>query len=100
MSNKKHEGKTFPAIRPTAAVPVDVPAEPADALCPSCGVPVETHRCRLCGATRSLNSVSGNVIWMNNGRVVEAFHDAKSAYVAMAQRYGIPETEWPVKFRK
>lgn len=70
-----------------------------DAICPSCGVEVETHRCRLCGATKTINSVSGNVIWMRNGRIVKAFHDAKDAYVQMASKYQIPRTQWPEEFR-
>ena len=71
----------------------------AEAICPDCGVPVATHKCRLCGATKSISDVSGNVIWMRNGRVVAAFRDARDAYIKMAIRYGIPETEWPEKFR-
>lgn len=69
-----------------------------EALCPSCGKEVD-YRCRLCGATRSVSSVSGNVIWMRNGRVVRAFKDEKEAYVKMAERYGIPKEEWPEKFK-
>ena len=71
----------------------------AEAICPTCGKEVLTHMCRFCGATKSINSVSGNVIWMRNGRVVEAFRDEKQAYVNMAVRYGIPESEWPERFK-
>jgi len=71
----------------------------AEAICPTCGKEVFNHKCRLCGATKHINAVSGNVIWMRNGRVVEAFQDAKQAYIQMAQRYNIPESEYPEKFR-
>lgn len=71
----------------------------AEAICPTCGVGVSTHRCRLCGATKNISSVSGNMIWMRNGRIVAAFTDEKKAYVNMAKRYGIPENEWPKKFQ-
>ncbi len=70
----------------------------AEAICPKCGVVVDGHRCRLCGSTKTISSVSGNVIWMKNGRVVAAFRDTKLAYVQMAKRYNIPKTEWPAKF--
>jgi len=69
------------------------------AICPSCGVEVENYKCRLCGARLTINSVSGNAIWMRNGRVVSAFKDEKKAYVEMAKRYGIPEERWPERFR-
>jgi len=36
---------------------------------------------------------------MLNGRVVAAFRDEKDAYVKMALRSGIPESEWPQRFR-
>lgn len=68
-------------------------------ICPGCGKKVEDHKCRFCGATRSINQVSGNEIWMRNGRIVEAFHDSRKAFVAMALRYGIPEAEWPDEFK-
>jgi hypothetical protein len=71
----------------------------SESICPTCGRGVATHRCRLCGATRTVSSVSGNVIWMRNGRVVAAFADEKQAFIKMAMHYGIPETEWPKKFR-
>jgi len=71
----------------------------AEAICPTCGKPVPTHRCRFCGATKSINSVSGNVIWMINGKVICAFMDARQAYIQMAIKYGIPKSEWPEKFR-
>ena len=74
--------------------------EISDAICPTCAKPVEGHKCRLCGATKAINDVSGNVIWMRNGRVIAAFRDAKKAYVAMARRCGIPESEYPEKFRE
>jgi hypothetical protein len=68
-------------------------------ICPSCGKPVETHKCRLCGATRTVSQVSGNIIWMKNGRVVAAFDDEKQAYMRMAKQYGIPEKDWPERFK-
>jgi hypothetical protein len=69
------------------------------AICPACGVDVEDLKCRLCGARLTINTVSGNAIWMRNGRVVSAFLDERRAYVEMAMRYGIPEDRWPQKFR-
>lgn len=71
-----------------------------EAICPKCRKEVQSHRCRLCGATRTINSVSGNVIWMLNGRVVEAFPDDKAAYIQMAVRCGIPEADWPARFKE
>jgi hypothetical protein len=70
-----------------------------NAICPACGVEVEEYKCRLCGARLTINSVSGNAIWMRNGRLVSAFADEKKAYVEMAKRYGIPEKRWPEQFR-
>ena len=74
-------------------------ADPVESLCPKCGVPVPTHKCRLCGSVRTINQVSGNVIWMKNGRVVRAFIDSKHAYVEMAKAHNIPKEEWPKEFR-
>lgn len=71
----------------------------AEGICPKCLKPVTGHMCRLCGATKAINDASGNVIWMLNGRVVGAFRDEKEAYVRMAARSGIPESEWPERFR-
>lgn len=71
----------------------------AEAICPTCGVDVDGHKCRLCGAGKTISSVSGNVIWMRNGRVVAAFRDEKQAFINMAERHGIPEKEWPERFR-
>jgi len=73
----------------------------SDSICPGCLVRVIENKCRLCGARKTINSVSGNVIWMRNGRIVPggAFQDDKNAYVQMAQRSGIPMSEWPEKFR-
>lgn len=73
--------------------------EIGDAICPTCGKGIDGHRCRLCGAVRTTNSVSGHVIWMRNGRLVCAFKDERDAYARMAERYGIPKSEWPEKFR-
>ena len=67
-------------------------------ICPTCGVPVKGHKCRLCGATKTINSVSGNEIWMRNGRIVRAFKDARFAWLEMAKKYQIPYAEWPVAF--
>lgn len=70
------------------------------AICPSCGVEIPEHRCRKCGATRNVSQVSGNVIWMRNGRLISAFQDAKQAYVKMAEKYGVAKELWPDKFRQ
>lgn len=72
----------------------------ANAICPTCGKLVEGHKCRLCGAVKTINSVSGNLIWMRNGRLVRAFHDEKQAYIQMAKLHGISEEEWPKEFRE
>lgn len=74
-------------------------AAPAEALCPSCGVEVRSHKCRLCGSTRTVNQVSGRIIWMKSGRVIRAFEDDRHAYVEMAKAYNIPEERWPARFR-
>lgn len=68
-----------------------------ESICP-CGQPVEGHRCRLCGAVKTVSSVSGNVIWMRNGRIAAAFQDSKRAYVEMAERWGVPKDRWPREF--
>lgn len=75
--------------------------EAAESICPSCLKPVLEHRCRLCGARKTINQVSGNVIWMRNGRVVPggAFKDDKTAYIRTAERSGTPRDQWPEKFR-
>ena len=72
-----------------------------ETICPTCGPDgdVIEGKCRMCGARRTVNQVSGNVIWMRNGRIVRAFVDALRAYVDMARRYGIPEEQWPEEFR-
>lgn len=72
---------------------------PADVLCPTCGKSVGGHRCRLCGATKTVNQVSGNIMWMRNGRLIAAFHDEKAAWVKMAEKHGIPRAKWPEKFK-
>ncbi len=73
----------------------------AESICPSCGIEVFDHKCRPCGATKSVNSVSGNVFWMRNGRIVQggAFKDEREAYTKMATQYKIPQERWPEKFR-
>jgi len=90
-----------PALTETPAPTEQTQTEQGEAqgICPACGVVIRQHRCRLCGATQSINQVSGQVIWMRNGRIVEAFQDSKRAWTEMAIRYGIPKDEWPEKFR-
>lgn len=68
-----------------------------DAICP-CGKEVVGHKCRFCGATKTINSVSGNLMWMRNGRLISAFRDEKQAYVEMAKKWGISKSRWPKKF--
>lgn len=72
-------------------------AEIIESLCPACGPDgdVINGKCRLCGARKTINGVSGNVIWMRNGRIVRAFEDERQAYVQMARKYGIPRDKWP-----
>lgn len=72
---------------------------PADSICPACGVEVQNGKCRLCGARKTINDVSGNCIWMRNGRLVAGFADEKAAYVKMAMEWGIPRDRWPERFR-
>lgn len=72
---------------------------PADRICPTCYKPVVGHKCRLCGATIAVSSVSGNVVWMRNGRLIAAFHDEREAYVKMAVANQIPEERWPERFK-
>jgi hypothetical protein len=70
-----------------------------EAICPTCNKGVEGHKCRFCGATKTINQVSGNLIWMRNGRVISAFKDEKIAWVQMANANGIPKDKWPERFR-
>ena len=68
------------------------------AICP-CGTEGVDYRCVNCGATRHINSVSGNLTWMRNGRIAAAFHDERAAYIEMANEHGIPRERWPEQFR-
>ncbi len=69
--------------------------------CYVCNGPLNEDRvCRSCGAALQISQVSGNVIWVRGGRVVAAFQDEKDAWVAMARRCGIPEAEWPGRFKE
>jgi len=74
--------------------------EVKDAICPACGVAV-SYRCRLCGATKSVNQVSGACIWMRNGRIVRggAFKDERTAFIQTAEKWDVPRSQWPEKFR-
>lgn len=96
---KSKQADKVKAIKNEKAVKDMTPEERADAICPTCGVGVSGHKCRLCGATKSVNAASGNQIWMRNGRLIAAFRDGREAYVRMASQYGIPENEWPEEFR-
>jgi hypothetical protein len=69
-------------------------------ICPNCGGSVETHRCKFCGAEKSINQVSGNEIWFLGGRVISAFADSKIAYIKMATKYNIPVDQWPVEYKE
>lgn len=98
--NKKKKDTTEDITKPELLVSeTEEQMLEAEALCPKCGKPVLTHKCRLCGSTKSISSVSGNVIWMLNGRVVAAFRDSRRAYTEMANRHGIPQNEWPKEYR-
>ena len=83
---------------PVPVVPVPVPTF----KCAACGETMpsapQAHRCRLCGAVKTVNAVSGNEIWMRNGRIIVAYQDSRAAYLTMAQRYGIPREQWPPEF--
>lgn len=81
------------------ATPEQAEKAAAESICP-CGNEVTTHKCRLCGAVKTINAVTGNVIWMRNGRVVKAFRDDKDAYIKMAIKHGIPRENWPKRFRE
>jgi predicted ATP-dependent serine protease len=76
-------------------------ADVIESICPSCGADgdVIEGKCRKCGARKTINQVSGNVIWMRNGRIVRAFEDERQAYVRIAEQYGIPREQWPEDFR-
>ena len=67
-----------------------------DGICPSCGI-VVPGRCRLCGARMTINSVSRQVIWMRNGRIVKGgmFKDVVHAWREMANQWEIPRGQWP-----
>jgi len=72
-----------------------------ESICPSCGPDgdIINGKCRLCGARKTINSVSGNVIWMRNGRIVRAFEDERKAFVEMAEKHNLPRDQWPEDFR-
>lgn len=59
----------------------------------------EEGMCRQCGATRQINPLSGNVMWTRGGRILAAFQDEKDQWVKMAKRNGVPEADWPERFR-
>ena len=59
----------------------------------------EDSMCRNCGATRQISPVSGNIMWVLRGKVVAAFQDEKDQWVKMAERNGIPEADWPERFK-
>jgi hypothetical protein len=67
-------------------------------ICPACGKEVENQKCRFCGARLTINDVSGEAIWMRNGRIVAGFKNLKQAYVQMAEQWGIPRDRWPKAF--
>jgi hypothetical protein len=71
-------------------------------ICPGCGKPVSTEnpKCRFCGARQTINSVTGNIIWMRNGKVVSAFADEKAAYLSMAETWHVPRDLWPARFKE
>jgi hypothetical protein len=71
-----------------------------EGICPGCGKEMDGHKCRFCGVTKTINQVSGNAIFMRNGRIVSAFADEKTAYVQMAQKYQIPKEMWPKQFKE
>jgi len=98
---KKVKVKPTAPVEAVAVLTDEEKLAASDSICPGCLVRVLDNKCRLCGARKTINSVSGNVIWMRNGRIVPggAFQDDKNAYVQMAQRSGIPMSEWPEKFR-
>lgn len=83
---------------PQATVPDLAAPELEQFICPSCGVTTH-YECRLCGATRTRNQVSGNIIWMRNGRVVRAFQDTLQAWVQMATQYQVPIEQWPDEYK-
>ena len=70
-----------------------------DAMCPTCKKFIASHKCRFCGAVRTVNNVSGNVIWMKNGRVVKAYNDSKAAFLEAAKTHDIPKELWPEEFK-
>lgn len=85
-------------VKPEVAIQPVVKEEEKN-ICPGCGKVIDNHKCRFCGAVKTINQVSGNVIWMRNGRIVAAFQDERNAWIKMAQNYQIPESEWPEKFK-
>ena len=74
------------------------PSNDMCSICPMCGKQVETHRCADCGCTKTINAVSGNVMWMKNGRLIVAFHNEKQAYINIAEKYNIPKNKYPKKY--
>lgn len=97
MTKKKvKELKKKPMVKVEEKTPKEIMYE---AICPTCKKGVETHKCRLCGATKTINQVSGQMIWMRNGRIVAAYKDDKIAWVKMAIANNIPKDKWPDRFR-
>jgi hypothetical protein len=46
----------------------------------------KTTQCPACGAFKDINTISGNTIWMRNGRVVFAAEDIKEQQIAAEAR--------------
>ena len=69
----------------------------AGLICPGCGKYVVNDKCRCCGARKTTNQVSGQVIWMRNGRVVHGgvVGTDNHASVTKAFQNSIPKDEWP-----
>jgi len=104
-SAKPGEAQVIQGFTRFVVPPTPVPVEPVPVptfKCAACGETMpsapQAHRCRLCGAVKTVNAVSGNEIWMRNGRIIVAYQDSRAAYLTMAQRYGIPREQWPPEF--
>jgi methionyl-tRNA synthetase len=76
------------------------PEKEIEGICPGCGKEMGEYRCRFCGTTKTINQVSGNVIFMRNGRIVSAFTDEKAAFIQMAIKHNIPQEQWPKQFKE
>jgi hypothetical protein len=67
-------------------------------VCFQCKSELADNVCPNCGLERTF-SPDGNIMWWRGGRVIAVPQEEKEAWVRMAKRSGIPEEDWPEKYR-